>query len=234
MDPRIVAVDGLHGTGETTANMEEKMAETATIYLVDDDLGTRQALSIALDLAGYRVTACDSAAAFLEVCPKGAEPGCVLLDLRMPGMNGLDLQQTMKESGCTLPVIFMSGDGDIRAGVTAVKEGAVDFLEKPFPIRVLVERIEEALALDSTRRAEEDGRRQIGERMIRLTAREREVMQLVVKGLSNKEIAKVLDISPRTVENHRAQMMAKMQADNIAELCQMAAQYSGTPGEIAP
>lgn len=210
------------------------MTETVTIYLVDDDQATRQALSMALGLAGYQVTTCDSAAAFLEACPKDAALGCVLLDLRMPGMSGLDLQQTMKESGCPLPVIFMSGDGDIRAGVTAVKEGAVDFLEKPFPVRVLVDRIEEALARDRARRAGEEGRRQIGERMDRLTAREREVMQLVVKGLSNKEIAKVLDISPRTVENHRAQMMAKMQADNIAELCQMAAQYSGTPGEIAP
>lgn len=210
------------------------MTETATIYLVDDDIATRKTLSIALGMAGYQVAACESAAAFLDACPRDPDPGCVLLDLRMPGMSGLDLQQAMKESGCSLPVIFMSGDGNIRAGVTAVKEGAVDFLEKPFPIRVLVERIEEALALDRARRVEDEGRRQIGDRVDRLTAREREVMQLVVKGLSNKEIAKVLDISPRTVENHRAQMMAKMQADNIAELCQMVAQFSGTPGEIAP
>jgi RNA polymerase sigma factor (sigma-70 family) len=195
----------------------------ATVYLVDDDPSMRQVLTLALGTEGYTVVSCDSASAFFAACPARDEAGCVVLDLKMPDMDGLELHQAVKDRGCPLPVIFMSAAGSVEASVRALKQGALDFLEKPFPLRVLIARVDEALEADRARRAEEETRRQIGERFDRLTAREREVMQLVVNGLSNKEVAKVLSISPRTVENHRAQMMAKMLAGNVAELCQLAA-----------
>lgn len=199
------------------------MTETPTVYLVDDDPAVRKSLSLALGLAGYDVRACESAEAFFQVCPRGGQPGCLVLDLRMPGMDGLSLQQAMKQRGCTIPVIFISADGNIPVTVQAVKEGAIDFLEKPFSTEVLIARIEDALEQDRRQREQEVEKLQVRERFGQLTPREREVMQLATNGLSNKEIARQLDISPRTVENHRARVMEKMLADNIAELCHMIA-----------
>jgi FixJ family two-component response regulator len=198
------------------------MDDRPTIYVVDDDPSIRQVLALALETAGYRVVGCDSASAFLDACPGPDQVGCVLLDLNMPGMDGLDLQQALKDGDCALPVIFMSAAGSIGASVKALKQGALDFLEKPFPVKVLIARIEEALAEVRERRAGDGLRREVGERFAQLTAREREVMQLVVDGRSNKTMARELGISPRTVENHRAQVMAKMQAENLADLCRLA------------
>lgn len=192
------------------------------IYLVDDDDAVRKSLSIALGMADYEVQAFGAAEAFLEACRPG-QHGCVVLDLKMPDMDGLELQQALKERGCHIPVIFISGDGTIPASVAAVKEGALDFLEKPFSVEALTDRIEEALAADRERRESQAETARLQALYGQLSRREREVMRLATEGLTNKEIGAVLGISPRTVENHRARVMDKMQAGNIAELCHIAA-----------
>lgn len=197
------------------------MNKKSTIFLVDDDSAVRNALTTALDLAGYDVQAFASAESVFEGCRLN-RPACLVLDLRMPGMDGLSLQQALKQEGYEFPVIFISGYGTIPATVKAVQEGALDFLEKPLSINALIARIEDAIAEDRRRRRHEAGTRSVRERFAQLTPREREVMRLATDGLSNKEIARALDISPRTVENHRARVMEKMKAGNIADLCQMA------------
>jgi two-component system, LuxR family, response regulator FixJ len=197
------------------------MNDVATVILLDDDLATRRSVTLTLQLAGYRVQAYASAEDMLaSVDP--AQSGCLLLDLRMPGMNGLEVQEALNAIGCTLPVIFISAFADVAATVQALKSGAVDFVEKPFSADALIEKIEEALALDGRQRQEREWRESIRGRAENLTRREIEVMRYVTEGLSNKEIARQLGISPRTVEKYRARVMEKMKADSIPELCQMA------------
>ncbi|AHE98399.1 response regulator transcription factor [Thioalkalivibrio paradoxus] len=198
------------------------MTGTGTVVLVDDDPAVRRSLSLALNLAGYEVKAFACGGDLLRDLDM-EQVGCLLLDLRMPDMSGLELQQELSERGCALPVIFMSAFGDIPTTVRALKGGALDFLEKPFSTESLITRVEEALATDSAMRAERDWRSRIAERARQLTGREREVMALVTDGLSNKEIARRFEISPRTVEKYRARVMEKMQAANLADLCQMVA-----------
>jgi FixJ family two-component response regulator len=171
--------------------------------------------------AGLKVQGFASGEELLSANP-GERPGCLVLDLRMPGMSGLDLQEALRERGCHIPIIFISGQGDIPSSVRAIKAGAMDFVEKPLSRDVLVERIREAFAVDEEQRRQRAMESEIVGRYLRLTAREKEVMALVTSGLSNKEIARQLDISPRTVENHRARVMATMLADSLAQLCQMA------------
>lgn len=198
------------------------MPETGIVHLVDDDPAVRDSLSLTLQIAGYEVRLYPSAAAFLTDCD-GEPEGCLLLDLRMPEMDGLALQQALKHRGFEIPVIFISANGSIPATVAAVREGALDFLEKPFSVQSLIERVEEALAVDRRRRRGRSEGRAVRQRWASLTGREREVMDLVTEGLSNKEVARVLGISPRTVENHRAQVMEKMGAENLPELCRLGA-----------
>jgi RNA polymerase sigma factor (sigma-70 family) len=196
------------------------VTEGQTVFLVDDDDAMRESLALLLDQAGFRIRIFPSAQAFLE--GYGSEPGCLVLDLRMPGMSGLDLQDALCAQGQALPIIFLSGFGDVPATVRAIKGGAVDFLEKPVAIDTLIGRIRQSLEADDRQRraaAEEQGVRAL---YANLTPREREVMVLATKGLANKEIARHLGISPRTVENHRARVMQKMHVENIAELCQVA------------
>lgn len=197
------------------------MNKKSMIFLVDDDSGVRNALTMALELAGYDVQAYASAESVFETC-RATRPACMVLDLRMPGMDGLSLQQALKKEGYEFPVIFISGCGTIPATVKAVQEGALDFLEKPLSTDALIARIEQAIVADRRRRRQEAQTRGVRECFAQLTPREREVMRLATDGLSNKEIARVLDISPRTVENHRARVMEKMKAGNIADLCQKA------------
>lgn len=202
--------------------------ETQTVFLVDDDADMRESLSLLLGSGGLRVRAFASARAFLEGCSP-EEPGCLVLDLRMPDMNGLELQSELLRGGYSLPVIFLSGYGDVPTTVRAVKDGAVDFLEKPVPPAVLTARVREALAEDHRRRGAAIERRAVLARYADLTGREQEVMVLVTKGLSNKEIAGYLGISARTVENHRAQVMRKMDAERVADLCHMASICLASP-----
>lgn len=202
------------------------MNGSPVVMLLDDDPGVRRSLSLALSLAGYQVEAYATAEDLLRGLDP-SQPGCLVLDLRMPGMDGLEVQQALSDRGCSLPVIFMSAFGDIPTTVRALKAGAVDFLEKPFATESLIARIEEAVETDRRQRAQQVLRQTIKERVSHLTGREMEVMQLVTAGLSNKDIARELEISPRTVEKYRARVMEKMHADSIADLCQMVAASSG-------
>lgn len=198
------------------------MSDAQTVFLVDDDDALRESLSMLLAQVGLRVRAFHSARAFLDAFTAG-DSGCLVLDLRMPDMTGLELQAELLQKGSDLPVIFLSGYADVPATVRAIKGGALDFLEKTVARETLIGRVRQALEDDRRQRTE-----RVEERMSRadydqLSPREREVMLLATKGLTNKEIARQLGISSRTVENHRAHLMEKMRARNIAELCRMAA-----------
>lgn len=198
------------------------MTETKTVFLVDDDQGMRDSMALILELAGYRVKTFASATDFLGGFSPD-EHGCLLLDQRMPEMSGLDLQQVLAERGCPLPIIFLSAFGDVPTTVRAIQGGAMDFLEKPASPEILIQRIDAALEEDRKRREEAATENDILQRFRQLTPRENEVLLLTTQGLTNKDIARQLGISPRTVENHRARMMEKMQASNLADLCRMAA-----------
>jgi FixJ family two-component response regulator len=198
------------------------MTAPPLIHVVDDDDSLRSALQRLLAAAGFRVKAYASAGEFLLDPPADA-PGCLLLDLSMPGPSGLDLQEVLARHGVRLPVIFLSGHGDLATGVRAMKAGAVDFLSKPVerePLRAAVAR---ALELDAAQRAAGGADRELRARFAQLTAREREVFELVVAGRLNKQIADALGIAERTVKAQRAQVMAKLGAANAAELGRIAA-----------
>ncbi len=199
------------------------MSAQALVYIVDDDDSLRSALQRLLTAAGYRVTGYASAGEFLLRPPADA-PGCLLLDLRMPGPSGLDLQQVLDQHGIRLPVIFLTGHGDLATGVRAMKAGAVDFLTKPVERERLLEAIERALTLDAARRADSAAEAELQNRFAQLTTRERDVFDLVVAGKLNKQIADLLGIGERTVKAQRAQVMTKLGAANAAELGRIAAQ----------
>lgn len=190
-----------------------------TVYIVDDDVNFARGLARLVDAAGWDVEVFTSAAEFLDPGrePAGGE-GCVVLDVRMPGMRGPELQRAMLERRIDLPVIFLTGHGDVSTSVDAMKLGAVDFLEKPVRAETLMGAIRTALARHRVRRGEERRRRGIEERLARLTPREREVMGHVVSGRLNKQIASDLGISLKTVKAHRAKVMEKMEAESLAAL----------------
>lgn len=198
------------------------MPEEQTVFLVDDDAAIRESMALMLDQAGLRVRTFPCAAAFLDACGP-AEPGCLVLDLRMPDMSGLELQRILRDRGYTLPIVFLSAFGDVPTTVRAIQGGALDFLEKPVSMEVLLERIRRSLEEDRGRRGLAAQQRQVRALFGQLTPREREVMELAIKGLVNKAIASQLGISPRTVENHRARLMEKLEVRNVAELCRVAA-----------
>jgi two-component system, LuxR family, response regulator FixJ len=188
-----------------------------TLFVVDDDRAMRESLSWLLDSVGLRVKSYATAADFLADHDP-AQPGCLVLDVRMPGMSGLDLQAELARRGVELPTIVITGHAEVSMAVRAVKAGAIDFIEKPFSDQLLLDRVRQALEIDlearEVRRRREDARR----RLATLTAREREVLNLVVAGKANKEIASALGVSPKTVEVHRAHVMSKMCVDSLAEL----------------
>jgi len=198
-------------------------AAAAVIHIVDDDDSLRSALQRLLAAAGYRVRTYASAGEFL-LDPPAEAPGCLLLDLQMPGPSGLELQEALSRHGIVLPVIFLTGHGDLAAGVRAMKAGAVDFLTKPVERAPLLAAIERALVVDAARRAQRAANADLRARLDQLTAREREVFELVVAGRLNKQIAEALGIAERTVKAQRAQVMAKLGAANAAELGRIAAQ----------
>jgi FixJ family two-component response regulator len=191
------------------------------IHVVDDDASFLTAVSRFLRAAGYTVRRYASAAEFLAQREAGI-PGCVLADLRMPGMSGLDLQSALATAPDPLPVVFLSGHGDIPSTVRAMKEGAEDFLTKQAPKEELVAAVQRALARDARERAERARRRALQERLASLTHREREVLGLVVRGKLNKEIAAELGIHERTVKLHRTAITTKLNVQSVAQLTRLA------------
>lgn len=197
------------------------MSSEPVVHVIDDDEALRDSLAFLLASARHKVRTYESAVAFLDALT-GVEPGCVITDVRMPDVSGVDLLRRLKESDSSLPVIVITGHGDVPLAVEAMKLGAVEFLEKPFDDDVLLDAVKSAL-----NRAERDARRyaeqaQIGERLATLSTREREVLHGLVAGKPNKIIAFDLGISPRTVEIYRANVMTKMKASSLSDLVRMA------------
>jgi RNA polymerase sigma factor (sigma-70 family) len=190
------------------------------VYLVDDDAAVRDALSLLLTFRGFGCRTFVSAESFLDAWQPDWR-GCLLLDLRLEGMDGLQLQQTLAERGSLLPVIFLTGHGDVAHARTALKGGAIDFLEKPVEDTDLLAAVREALAREAAAWQSADLARDIQARIERLTERERQVLERTVAGLQNREIAAELEISPRTVEVFKARMMEKMQARSLPELVRL-------------
>lgn len=198
------------------------MNDDQTVFLVDDDEALRVSLGLLLAQAGLRVRAFNSARAFLEAYA-AEDSGCLVLDLNMSEMTGLELQKVLRRKGLSLPIIFLSGYGDVPTSVHAIKGGAIDFLEKPVANEVLIAYVRDALLEDRRLRAKQAEAQMIHANFEQLSPREREILVLATKGLTSKEIARHLGISFRTVEHHRSNVIEKMQARNITELCHMAA-----------
>lgn len=196
------------------------MKKNPLVMVVDDDAGIRNAMRILLKSVGIEATLYASAQEFLAAY-QPSQPGCLVLDIRMPGMSGLELQQQLNLRGAVVPVIFMTGHGDIPMAVEAMQHGAFDFLQKPFRDQDLLDRIQRAIARDAERRESLGEHTRIKSHLESLTAREREVLELMVKGKQNKQIAQELGVSPRTIEIHRARVMEKMEAHSVAELVRM-------------
>lgn len=192
----------------------------ATVFIVDDDEAVRDSLGLLLRSVGYRARCYAGARDFLKAFDP-RDYGCLVLDIRMPGMTGLELQKHLADIGCNIPIVFITGHGDIPMAVEAVRQGAVDFLQKPFEDQELVDRINDALKQAAEQREGELERLQILDRIESLTAREKQVMGQVVLGKANKVIAGDLGVSQRTVEIHRARVMEKMQANSLAHLVRM-------------
>ena len=190
------------------------------IYVVDDDDGMRRALDTLLSTVGYKTVVYSRPTEFLANF-KADAPGCLVLDIRMPDMSGLELQQQLNRMGSMMPVIFISGHGDVPMAVQAMKEGAFEFIQKPFRDQDLLDRINHALKQDAENRSTVARRAEVQHRLQTLTPRERQVMDMVVDGAANKVIAIDLHLSERTVEIHRAKVMEKMGARSVAHLVKL-------------
>lgn len=197
------------------------MAEPRIVCVVDDDRAVRDSMLMMLKAAGYTVNAFASAEELLDEWQPD-EVGCLILDVRMPGKSGLELQETLNTRAENVPIIFVSGHGDVPVSVRAIKGGALDFLEKPFSRETLLYWVEQALQISSRKIVKERSRNELMQRFRSLTPREREVLVHVVAGRQNKEIARLLGISYRTVELHRTRMMDKMLARSLPELVVLA------------
>ena len=197
------------------------MPPRGKVYIVDDDEAMRDSLQFLLGSADFSVTLFETASSFLDDLP-GLDYGCVVCDVRMPGIDGIELLQRLKASNIKFPVIIMTGHGDVPLAVEAMKLGAVDFLEKPFDDDLLIAMVETGLKRAEPEAKQEAVTRGIAERIATLSPRERQVMDGLVAGLSNKAIAREYDISPRTIEVYRANVMTKMQAGSLSELVRFA------------
>jgi two-component system response regulator FixJ len=197
------------------------MSDKALIHVIDDDAAMRDSLSFLLDVNGFRTEAFESSSAFLSK-PVDNSPECIVSDIRMPGMNGIELVRRLKSDGVSCPVILITGHGDVALAVEAMKAGAVDFIEKPFDDAVLLGAIRSALEASQSDRDDSASRTEAVARLAELSPRERDVLQGVVAGKINKVIAHELNISPRTVEVYRANLMAKTGARSVSELMRLA------------
>lgn len=197
------------------------MPNSQVVHVIDDDADVRQSLAFLLSTAGLAVRVHESGAAFLKVLPD-VQDGCVVTDVRMPGVDGIELQKRLKSANSALPVIVMTGHGDIGLAVEAMKAGAMDFIEKPFDDEVMLAAIRAALARRSSDRERGSASSEIRTRLDLLSARERQVLEGLVAGKPNKVIAYDLGISARTIEIYRANVMTKMRADSLSALVRMA------------
>ncbi len=196
------------------------------VFVVDDDAAVRRFLAGLIESVELCVEAYASAQDFLEAYEPG-RPGCLVLDVRMPGMSGLELQRELTDRAIDLPVIVLTGHGNVQVAVHAMKAGAVDFIEKPFDNELLLDRIQKAVAGNVRAASERVKRNEIAIRLQQLTPRERQVLDLVISGETNKGVARHLDISERTVEIHRANVMRKMRATSLADLVRLVASSPG-------
>jgi len=204
------------------------MDAEALVFVVDDDASMRASLQDLLESVGLRVAACASAQEFLRR-PRPEGPSCLVLDVRLPGLSGLELQQELAKGDLAMPIIFITGHGDIPMSVQAMKAGAVDFLSKPFRDQDLLDVVHQALARDRQARAQRAERAALRRRFEALTPRQRDVMARMVAGLLNKQIAGELGTSEATVKTHRKQVMAKMRAESLADLIRFADQLGLLP-----
>jgi FixJ family two-component response regulator len=198
------------------------------VYIIDDDEAVRVALTDLLESVGLRAAAYESGREFLNAERSDSTPSCLILDVRLPGTSGLDFQQELAAAHLDIPIVFITGHGDIPMSVQAMKAGAVDFLPKPFRDQELLDAIHRALERDRTRLAKQAESAGLRQRVGELTPREREVMELVVRGLLNKQIASELGASETTIKIHRSQVMRKMQAETLPDLVRMAERLAVT------
>ncbi|MEQ8636528.1 response regulator transcription factor [Gimesia maris] len=202
--------------------------QEATVFVVDDDPAIRKSLRWLIESVGLKVQTHELASEFLESYSPEI-PGCLVLDIRIPGMSGLELQEKLRERGYDIPVIIVSGYGDVPMAVRAMKAGAIDFLEKPVSDQVLLDYIQKGIETDIKNKQNRIQNQDLMERKELLTRREREVMEYVVAGFSSREIAGTLNVSFKTVEAHRAKIMKKMQARSVPKLIQMDLQIKDVP-----
>ena len=192
--------------------------EPALVCVVDDDEAVRLSIEMLIESIGFRTRAYASALELLADPSGVAEANCIVLDVRMPGLSGLAAQERLAQLGASVPIIFVSGHGDVPMVVKAMRNGAQDFIQKPFNDQLLLDRVQEVVAADLARRARAGQHEQVGRRLATLTPREHEVLEGMMQGLLNKQIAESLGISMKTVEQHRARIMEKMELSSFAEL----------------
>lgn len=202
--------------------------DEAVVYVVDDDASVRRALSRLIHSVGLEVMTFPSAHAFLAFAAPD-RPACLVLDVRLPGPSGLDLQAALTQANRSVPIVFITGHGNVPTSVRAMKGGAVDFLQKPFNDQELLDCVQRALRRSGEERAEKAERKELERRVGALTPREREVLMLVVAGMLNKQIADKLGIAEKTIKVHRGRVMEKMQADSIADLVRMSEKLTPQP-----
>jgi len=207
--------------------------EAAVVYVVDDDISVREAVRNLLRSVGLEVEAFGTAQQFLSAKRRDA-PGCLVLDVRLPGISGLDLQRQLVEADIQVPIIFITGHGDIQMSVRAMKAGAVEFLTKPFRDQDLLDAVQQAIERDREGRRQRAEAVEIRRRYESLTSREQEILILVVQGLANKQIGDELNITEPTVKLHRGHVMQKMEADSLADLIRMSERLELPPGKQLP
>jgi FixJ family two-component response regulator len=217
-----------HGAGDLRRRAAEADMSAGVVFVVDDDAAIRNSLRRLITSVGSTVEVFPSARAFLEARRPDA-PGCLVLDVRLPGLSGLDLQRELAATDAELPIVFLTGHGDIPMSVHAMKAGAVEFLTKPFRAQELLDATRSAIERDRTMRAERQERTELRRRYASLTPRERDVLERIVAGLLNKQIAGELGTSEATVKEQRGHVMAKMQAGSVADLVRLASRLGITP-----